>query len=164
MDTTILTRELLLSLQASTNGVVPVSIPVELCRSVFKKNCRKRGRRGGIRRRLRSMGLGDRRKLPALPTVLLSNMQSIRNKMDELEAWVKLRYEGREACLLAFTETWLSESDRDEELLISGFSSPLRLDRSPEITNKHRGGGLSFPRMCLSLEGPWGPLYLWMRW
>ncbi|KAL6459404.1 hypothetical protein MHYP_G00328760 [Metynnis hypsauchen] len=144
MGTIILTRELLISLRASTNGVVPVSIPTELCRSVFKKNRRKRGRRGGIRHRLRSMDLSDRRKLPALPTVILSNMQSIRNKIDELEAWAKLRHEGKGVCLLAFTETWLSELDRDEELLISGFSSPFRLDRSPEITNKHRGGGVCF--------------------
>ncbi|KAL7850264.1 hypothetical protein SRHO_G00196130 [Serrasalmus rhombeus] len=86
------------------------------------------------------MGLSDRRKLSALPTVL-SNMQSIQNKM---EAWVKFRHEGKEACLLTFTETWLSESDQDEELLISGFSSPFRLDRSPEITNKHCGGGVCF--------------------
>lgn len=71
------------------------------------------------------MSLDNRRKLPLLPTVLLSNLQSIRNKLDELESWVKLTPEGRETCLHAFMETWLGESDRDEELSLSGFGSPF---------------------------------------
>lgn len=80
-------------------------------------------RRGGIHRRLRNMSLNDRHKLPPLPTVLLSNLHSIRNKLDELEAWVKLTHEGKDTCLLAFTETWLSETDREEVLSLNGFGS-----------------------------------------
>lgn len=51
--------------------------------------------------------------------------------MDELEAWTKIKREIKETCILAFTEMWLSDSDRDEDLFLSGFGSPLRLDRSP---------------------------------
>ena len=138
----ILSRELLLSLRTSSEGTVPAGIPTELCRADIKR--KKRGHRGGVRRRLKALHLNDRRKLPPLPTILLSNVQSIRHKVDELEAWVKLRREIKETCPLAFSETWLSESDRDEDLIISGFSSPIRLDRSPEITNKSRGGGVCF--------------------
>ena len=90
------------------------------------------------------MGLNDRRKMPALPTVLLSNVQSIRNKLDELAVWASLKHEVKDTCLLAFTETWLSDLDRDENLLLTGFGAPFRLDRSPEITNKRRGGGVCF--------------------
>ena len=113
--------------------------------SVGKKcNRRKRGGRGRTRRKLKDMTLNDCRKLPPLPTVLLSNLQSIHNKLDELESWVKLMPKGRETCLLAFTETWLGESDWDEELSLSGFGSPFRLDRSADIANKRHGGGVCF--------------------
>ena len=88
--------------------------------------------------------LDDRRKLPPLPTILLSNAQSIRNKIDELESWAKFEREIGESCLLAFTETWLNDSDRDEDLTLTGFGSPIRLDRSPETTGKSRGGGVCF--------------------
>uniref|UniRef100_A0AAV2IWL7 Uncharacterized protein n=1 Tax=Knipowitschia caucasica TaxID=637954 RepID=A0AAV2IWL7_KNICA len=120
----------------------PPNIPLELHVVVTNPRRRKRGRRGGIHRRLKRMSLQDRRKLPALPTVLLGNVQSIRNKLDELEAWTTLRQEIKNACLLVFTESWLSESDRDEDLTLTGFGAPLRLDRNKEVTNKQRGGGV----------------------
>ncbi len=46
---------------------------------------RKRGRREGVRQRLRKLGL---RCLP-LPSVILGDAQSLRNKMDELQVCVK---------------------------------------------------------------------------
>ncbi|KAI4829319.1 hypothetical protein KUCAC02_023365 [Chaenocephalus aceratus] len=70
-----------------------------------KNRRRKRGRRGGVQRRLRTNGLDNRRRLPPLPTILLSNVQSLRNKVDELEACAKFKRDYRNACLLAFTET-----------------------------------------------------------
>lgn len=139
----IFSRESLLEIWLSTDGVVsPPNIPPELRRAVAKHKPRKRGRRGGIRRRLKRMSLQDRSRLPALPTILLANAQSIRNKLDELDAWATVRPEIRNACLLCFTESWLNDSDRDEDLSLRGFGAPLRLDRSPEITKKQRGGGV----------------------
>ncbi|KAK0131527.1 hypothetical protein N1851_033782 [Merluccius polli] len=120
------------SLQAAASGILS------------KKHRRKRGRRGGVQRRLRKYGLRDRRRLPALPTILLSNVQSIRNKMDELEAHSRCKRDFRETCLLAFTETWLGDADPNEDLHITGFGYPVRMDRSPLITNKSRGGGVCF--------------------
>lgn len=49
---------------------------------------RKRGRRGGVYHRLRKFNLNDRRKSPPLPPVLLLDVQSIRNKVDKLEAQI----------------------------------------------------------------------------
>lgn len=69
------------------------------------------------------MSLNNCHKLPPLPTVPLSNLHSIRNKLDELEAWVTFTPEGKDTCLLAFTETWLSETDQDEVLSLNGFGS-----------------------------------------
>ncbi|KAK0155076.1 hypothetical protein N1851_002615 [Merluccius polli] len=100
------------SLQAAASGILS------------KKHRRKRGRRGGVQRRLRKYGLRDRRRLPALPTILLSNVQSIRNKMDELEAHSRCKRDFRETCLLAFTETWLGDADPNEDLHITGFGYP----------------------------------------
>lgn len=47
-----------------------------------------------------------------------------------------------ETCLLAFTETWISEADHNEELFLTGFGSLTRLDHSPENTGKNGGGGV----------------------
>ena len=99
----ILSREFLLSLLTLTAAVIPDSIPRELCRPVTKTW--KRGRRGGLRRRLKNLRLDDRRKLPPLLTILLSSVQSIRNMLDELEAWAKFKREIKESCLLTFTRT-----------------------------------------------------------
>ena len=77
-----------------------------------------------------------------LPTVMLANVQSLRNKLDELRANVKFPREYREACLLAFTETWLKEQDSHSDLEIDGFGEPYRLDRDPTVTGKSLGGGL----------------------
>ena len=46
---------------------------------------RKRGRRGGVRQRLKRQG---HRRIP-LPSIFLANVQSLRNKVDELQAKVK---------------------------------------------------------------------------
>lgn len=108
-------RDFLLSLRTSQVGTIPSNIPVELCKPRPKTKHRKRGRRGGTRRRLKTLRLDDRRKLPPLPSVLLSNVQSIRNKIDELETYAKFKSEIKNTCLLAFTETWLSELDQDSE-------------------------------------------------
>ena len=145
----IFSHELLLSLRTNTAGRIPAGITAELYIPhspdnvpVHQTTWRKRGRRGGIRRRQKRLSLDNRCRFPPLPTVLLSNAQPIRNKVNELEASAKFKPEVWEACLLAFTETWLSEADQDEDLAISGFSSPLHRDRSPEITGKSRGGGV----------------------
>ncbi|KAL7383784.1 hypothetical protein ABVT39_017450 [Epinephelus coioides] len=61
-------REFILSLWTSTAGVVPHIIPKDLCKPIRKT--RKRGRRGGLRRRIKTLWLDNRCKLPPLPTVL----------------------------------------------------------------------------------------------
>ena len=82
--------------------------------------------------------------MPPLPSILLANVQSLRNKVDELEAYVTCMKEYREMCLFAFTETWLGDRDTDHELHITGFGYPIRLDRSQEITKTSTGGGVCF--------------------
>ena len=81
------------------------------------------------------------RRIP-LPSIILANVQSLRNKTDELQANSNYLHEYRNACIMAFSETWLSSRDSDADLSISGFGAPVRLDRDAESTGKSQGGGV----------------------
>ncbi len=69
-------------------------------------------------------------------TVILANVQLLRNKVDELQGNVKFLAEYTNACFLAFTETWLKEQDSRSDLDIDGFGVPFHLDRDPTVTGK----------------------------
>lgn len=99
---------------------------------------RKRGKRGGVRVRLRKQSLS---RIP-LPSIILTNAQSLRNKTDKLQAHVRFQREFRDSCLLAITETWLSDRDSDTDITMDGFGSPVRLDRDAGATGMSRGGGV----------------------
>ncbi|KAJ8251064.1 hypothetical protein GJAV_G00216860 [Gymnothorax javanicus] len=82
--------------------MVPGTIPPELCK-VGKKVCRrKRGRRGGIRRKIKHMSLDDRRRLPPLPKSLSGNVltplwEELANQTENPAATIKA---GEEAQLI----------------------------------------------------------------
>ncbi|CAL9694142.1 unnamed protein product [Knipowitschia caucasica] len=125
------TRESLLQLRFSERATdPPPDIPPELRKTAAQPVRRKRGRREG------RLGLQDRRQMPALPSILLGNAQSLRVKLDELDTWATVRQEITNACLLVFTEYWLKHTDRDEDLSVRGFGAPYRLDRDQEIIGK----------------------------
>ena len=78
-----LSRELLLSSKNLTKGDGPAGIPTELRKQYSKDKqtlcrttCRKTGRRWEINRRLKGLSIDNRRRLPPLPTVPLSDVQS----------------------------------------------------------------------------------------
>ena len=77
----------------------------------------------------------------------MGNVQSLRNKPDELEACVRYLHEFREASLLCLTETWFSELDSDPQL--PGFTL-MRCDRSREVT---QGRGREVVPASLSMSG-----------
>lgn len=83
-------------------------------------------------------------RLTVLPTILLSNVQSIRKTTDKLDIYSSFDKEFKKMSLLDFTETWLDNGDQDVDFNISGFGDPVHMDRSPLITNESTGGGLSF--------------------
>ena len=121
----------------------------EIARTNSQKvvNKRKRGKKGGVRQRLRRQLHNNR--IP-LPSIILANVQSLRNKIDGLHGHVTHLREYRDACLLGFTETWLSASDSDASLDLTGFGAPIRLDRDSEVTHKKQGGGV-----CLYINRRW---------
>ncbi|TWW61350.1 hypothetical protein D4764_05G0014400 [Takifugu flavidus] len=97
---------------------------------------RKRGCRAGVERRARR-----RRYRPVLPSIIMRNVRSLPNKMDELAALTRHQREYRESSLLLFTETWLTALTPDTAAQLEGFTL-LRADRSRE-SGKRKGGGLA---------------------
>ncbi len=64
-----------------------------------------RGRRAGIRNRLRK-----RAHSPPLPSILLANVQSLENKMDDLRTRSSFQRDIRDFNIFGLTETWFTPS------------------------------------------------------
>ena len=105
---------------------------------------RRRGRKGGVRQRVKRRG-----QRPPLPILTLSNLRSVRNKIDEIRTGCKYFSEFRDSSILCFTETWLSNDIPNDIIDIDGFDI-LRLDRSQTATNKSKGGGI-----CMYVNKRW---------
>ena len=71
------------------------------------RRIRKRGKRGGVRLRFKKQQLS---RTP-LPSVIMANAQSLRNKVDELQGNVRFLKDFKDCGVLVFSETWLSERD-----------------------------------------------------
>ncbi|XP_060696811.1 uncharacterized protein LOC132825498 [Hemiscyllium ocellatum] len=116
---------------------------IDLPQQLKGPKLRKRGRRAGLQTRAKERGF----KSP-LPTILLANIQSIENKLDEIKSRLSVQRELRDCCVLCFTETWLTRATPDCTLQPEGFSIH-RMDRSPAM-GKARGGGV-----CLLINTSW---------
>ncbi len=82
-----------------------------------RKQCergRKRGKRGGIRARLRANPTR-----PALPTLMLSNVRSLENKLDLIQLSRSTQHEARDCCVFVFTETWLNDNIPDSAIQLN---------------------------------------------
>ena len=118
-------------------------VPEELLQRRGERKPRKRGKRGGIQQRLRR-----RCNKPPLPSILLSNARSLRNKMEELRLNARVCHEYRESCLMVFTESWLQDDFPDELIQVPGFTT-VRMDRNAN-SGKRRGGGI-----CMYIRDAW---------
>ena len=139
-------REFLLSAQHTQNNIYThIDFPPEMKRDSTdgkKKNKRKRGKKGGVRQRLK-------RKVnkPPLPSIILDNTRSLRPKhpnpnFDELRANVAFMEEFRNACILCFSETWWCGKISDNMVNLNGFGEPFRCDRNCKLIGKKWGGGV----------------------
>ncbi len=102
-----------------------------------RRPTRKRGRRGGVERRLRR--LVSRGRL-ALPIILFANVQSLANKIDDLISRLATQRYIQDCSVLCFCETWLDQRTPDEAITPAGYSV-YRADRSAADSGKTRGGG-----------------------
>ncbi len=116
--------------------------PLEILRSTELNNHRRRrkhrGKRTGIRNRLRK-----RAHSPPLPSILLANVQSLENKMDDLRARISFQRDIRDCNIFCLTETWLTPTVPDTAVTPSDNFSVLRMDRTAEA-GKNKGGGVCF--------------------
>ena len=87
--------------------------------------------------------LSDSGGIP-LPSILLANVQSLDNKVDELRARISFQRD-----ILCFTETWLSRDILSLSIQPAGFSI-YRTDRNKEGSGKKKGGGV-----CIMINHSW---------
>ena len=127
-------------LRALNIGLIANSRPTDF-ESFPEEVKKKRSRKGGVRRRNSKRGCR-----PVLPSVIMGNVQSISNKMDELHACLRFRV-FRNCSMMCFTETWLHDKIPDPTL--NGFSL-TRADRDNVITGKSKGGGV-----CVYFNNEW---------
>ncbi len=112
-----------------------------------RKRCergRKRGKRGGIRARLRANPTR-----PALPTLILSNVHSLENKLDLIQLSRSTQHEAKDCCVFVFTETWLNDNIPDSAIQLNRLTC-CRSDRDTTLSGKSRGGGL-----CVYINKEW---------
>ncbi len=119
------------------------SWPLEILQNAENKDHRRRnkkhhGNSAGIRNRLRK-----RAHSPPLPSILLANVQSLENKMDDLRARISFQRDIRDCNIICLTETWLTPSVPDNAVTPSDNFSVLRMDRTAEA-GKSKGGGVCF--------------------
>ncbi|XP_077423406.1 macrophage mannose receptor 1-like [Vanacampus margaritifer] len=127
----------------STGDTPPPDLPEEIRRADPGKCRRRRGQRGGARQRLQKRGYR-----PALPSLLLGNVRSLKSKLDELRSLTSACREHRDACAMVFTETWFHSDIPDSLCEVEGFSL-IRADRT-EPSGKSRGGGV-----CTYINDNW---------
>lgn len=92
---------------------------------------RKRGKRAGVRANPNN---------PAIPSVLLANVRSLDDKMDDLRLWRSMQREVRDCSVYIFSETWLTDKIPDSGVELEGLTLH-RADRVMSSTGKLRGGG-----------------------
>ncbi len=95
------------------------------------------GRRAGIRNRLR------KRAHSPLPSILLTNVQSLENKMDDLRARISFQWDIRDCNILCLTETWLTPTVPDTAVTPAADNfSVLRMDRTAKAGKTRRWWGV----------------------
>ena len=124
---------------ASSPGLLPYFTPVastvEANNTGRRWQPRKRGKRGGSLVRFRR-----RVNRSPLPSLILSNLNSITNKRCELSSLICSQRDYKDAAALCFTETKLGPQHSDSSLQFDGYTL-FRGDRT-SASNKDGGGGV----------------------
>lgn len=103
------------------------------CRGGVKRNGKKTS---GIVQQQSKNGTGRRLKL-SLPSVVMGNVRSLENKVDELTALARYDGEIRECSLMCLTKTWLHERILNAAVDITGFTCAWA-DRTRAENGKRR--------------------------
>ena len=87
------------------------------------------------------------------PLLLAAPQKAAPYKLDELEAMI----EDMKPDLIFITETWLNPDIKNAEVMLSGFSEPIRKDR----TGRRVGGCIMYAKQGLTLRDRLTPLECW---
>ena len=109
-----------------------------------KQRPRKRGKRSGL-----LVMLQRRAHRAPLQSILLANVQSLHNKVDEIRARVAFQRDIRDCNVLCFTETWLTRETLTESVQPAGFVTHCA-DRNQHLSGKKKGRGV-----CLMINETW---------
>ncbi len=101
------------------------------------------GTRNTVEKALEFARLRKRAHSPPLLSILLANVQSLENKMDDLRARISFQRDIRDCNIICLTETWLTPSVPVTAVTPSDNFSVLRMDRTSEA-GKSKGGGVCF--------------------
>ena len=137
----VYSRDQLIELKLAGLATVMADIPAELWRKTHR-GCRGKG---SLRRRKREKHrkLWERKTFKlCLPSLIMGNVRSLGNKMDELTALTWSYQEYRECSLMIFTESWLHTDVPDHNVLTEGFHT-VWADRDCTTSGKCKGGGLA---------------------
>ena len=110
-----------------------------------RKRCvriRKRGKRAGLGTRLAANPTR-----PAIPSILLANVRSLDNKMDDIRLLRSANKTVRNCCVTVFTESWLHDNIPDSAIHLEQLTCH-RADRA--LAEKKRGGGI-----CVYTHDAW---------
>lgn len=126
----VYSREELLALKKSKPGLWH-DVPSELRRPY-------RGCKAGAKLKA---WLADTRRhqKPSLPSVIIGNVNSLPNKIDELAA-LENQQIYRECSLFILMETWLTDSIPNTQVDLRGFTV-VRVDMDTKACGKSKGGG-----------------------
>lgn len=126
----VYSREELLALKKSKPGLWR-DVPSELRRPY-------RGCKAGAKLKA---WLADTRRhqKPSLPSVIIGNVNSLPNKIDELAA-LENQQIYRECSLFILMETWLTDSIPNTQVDLRGFTV-VRVDMDTKACGKSKGGG-----------------------
>lgn len=97
-----------------------------------------RGKRAGVQNRLRCKA-----NHPSLPCILLANVQSLENKLDDIRVRTTSQWDIRDCNILCFTETWLTPLIPDYAITPARSFFTVCTDRTEE-SGKSKGGVVCF--------------------
>jgi len=101
-----------------------------------------------LQRRHRGCGAGAKRRAekgkykPSVPAIIMGNVGSLGNKMDELGALIRNQREYWECSILCFTESWLHSHILDYSAAVSGFRT-VQVHRDILWSSKKKEGGIA---------------------
>lgn len=116
---------------------------VRRCRKRCQRN-QKKGERGAIQARLAANP-----NWPAVPTIILSNMHSLDNKINHLQLLRSVLRDMRDCCVFVFTVTWLNDSIPDSAIQLDQLAC-YWADRA-----LLEGGEILGGRVCVYIGDAW---------